>query len=126
MCDGPKCCPPPGGRLQGIIRPWLLLLLKEKDAHGYELLEKLKHNENICGIDPGFLYRTLRQFEEGGIVRSRWDEEGQGPARRVYTITDEGISYLHEWADHVRTTRERLGRFLTAYETYFNPGGENE
>ena len=90
MCDGPTCCPPPAGRLQGIIRPWLLLLLLENDAHGYELLEKLKRNENISGIDPGFLYRTLRQFEQGGIVRSRWDEEGQGPARRVYTITDEG------------------------------------
>jgi len=97
----------------------------ENDAHGYELLEKLKRNENISGIDPGFLYRTLRQFEKGGIVRSRWDEEGQGPARRVYTITDEGVSYLHAWAEHVRTTRERLGRFLAAYETYFHSGGGN-
>ena len=83
----------------------------ENDAHGYKLLEKLKHNENISGIYPGFLYRTLRQFEESGIVRSRWGEAGQGQARRVYTITDEGVTYLRAWAEHVRTTRERLEKF---------------
>ena len=123
---GPGFCGPPDGRMLGFIQPWLLLLLSEKSAHGYQLLEKLNQNEDTKGIDPGFLYRTLRQFEEDGLVKSSWDMEGRGPARRVYKITPDGIEYLHAWADHIRNTRERLGRLLSTYELHFKsqPTGE--
>jgi poly-beta-hydroxybutyrate-responsive repressor len=113
------CFGPPAGRVLGFIQPWLLLLLLEKPAHGYQLLDKLNQSDDTRGIDPGFLYRTLRKFEEDGLVRSSWDMEGQGPARRVYEITPDGIEYLHAWAGHVRSTRERLDRFLQAYESHF-------
>jgi poly-beta-hydroxybutyrate-responsive repressor len=113
------CFGPPAGRVLGFIQPWLLLLLLEKPAHGYQLLDKLNRSDDTRGIDPGFLYRTLRKFEEDGLVRSSWDMEGQGPARRVYEITPDGIEYLHAWAGHVRSTRERLDRFLQAYESHF-------
>ena len=113
------CCGPPSGRMLGFIQPWLLLLLSEKPAHGYQLLDKLNQKEDTRSIDPGFLYRTLRQFEEDGLVKSFWDMEGQGPARRVYEITADGIEYLHAWADHIHSTRERLGRFLETHESHF-------
>lgn len=113
------CCGPPSGRVLGFIQPWLLLLLSEKPAHGYQLLDKLNPNEDTHNIDPGFLYRTLRQFEKDGLVSSSWDTEGCGPARRVYEITTDGIEYLHAWAGHIRSTRERLGRFLETYESRF-------
>ena len=116
---GPGCGGLPSGRMLGFIQPWLLLLLSEKSAHGYQLLDKLNQNEDTRGIDPGFLYRTLRQFEEDGLVKSSWDMEGRGPARRVYEITPDGIEYLHTWVDHIRNTRERLGRFLQTYESRF-------
>jgi poly-beta-hydroxybutyrate-responsive repressor len=103
----------------GFIQPSLLLLLSEESAHGYQLLDKLNQNEDTKGMDPGFLYRTLRQFEEDGLVKSSWDMEGRGPARRVYEITADGVEYLHAWADHIRSTRERLGRFLETYKSHF-------
>jgi poly-beta-hydroxybutyrate-responsive repressor len=103
----------------GFIQPWLLLLLSDKSAHGYQLLDKLNQNEDTKGIDPGFLYRTLRQFEQDGLVKSSWDVEGRGPARRVYEITPDGVEYLHAWVDHIRSTRERLGRLLETYESRF-------
>lgn len=112
-------CGPPSSKMPGFIQPWLLMLLLEKPAHGYELLDKLNHNEDTRGVDPGFLYRTLRQFEEDGIVKSSWNVEGRGPARRVYEIAPDGIEYLHAWAEHVRNTRDRLGRLLDAYNSLF-------
>ncbi|MEA3253756.1 MAG: helix-turn-helix transcriptional regulator, partial [Chloroflexota bacterium] len=95
------------------------LLLSGESAHGYQLLDRLDQNEDTRSIDPGFLYRTLRQFEEDGLVKSSWDMEGRGPARRVYEITADGVEYLHAWAGHIRSTRERLGRFLETYESRF-------
>lgn len=116
---GPGFCSPPSGRMLGFIQPWLLLLLSEEPAHGYELLDKLNQNEDTRGMDLGFLYRTLRQFEQDGLVKSSWDVEGRGPARRVYEITPDGVEYLHAWIEHVRSTRERLGRLLETYESRF-------
>lgn len=112
-------CGPPHGRMLGFIQPWLLLFLSEESAHGYQLLDRLDQNEDTRSIDRGFLYRTLRQFEEDGLVKSSWDTGGHGPARRVYEITTDGIEYLHAWAGHIRSTRERLGRFLKTYESRF-------
>ena len=118
-----RCCPGKG-RVRGFMQPWLLLLLAQKPAHGYELMEQLTRDDETPGADPGLLYRTLRQFEQEGLVRSSWDTEGRGPARRVYEITEEGVEYLHAWAVNIRRTRERLDRFLAEYQTYFQSSEE--
>jgi PadR family transcriptional regulator len=129
MCDGHHeeemshegRCQRHGGRMRSLVQPRLLLLLAKKPTHGYELMERLGQEEDP-GVDPGLLYRTLRQFEEEGMVRSSWDTEGRGAARRVYEITDEGIDYLHAWAVNIRRSRERLERFLGDYEAHFQIG----
>lgn len=107
--------------MRGFLQPRLLLLLLKKPAHGYELLERLAEDD-MPGADPGLLYRTLRRLENGGCLRSTWDTEGQGPARRLYEVTPEGVEYLHAWAGRVRQMRRRLGRFLTEYEAHFDDG----
>jgi poly-beta-hydroxybutyrate-responsive repressor len=112
-------CLPPGGGVRGIVQPWLLLLLAQKPTHGYELMERLGQDENTPSVDPGLLYRTLRQFEQAGLVCSSWDTRGGGPARRVYQITDEGIDYLHAWAVKIRKIRKRMDRFFTEYQAHF-------
>ncbi len=118
-----RCCPPEG-RVRGFVQPWLLLSLAQKPAHGYELMEWLGQDEDTPRADPGLLYRTLRQFEQDGLVRSSWDTEGRGPARRVYEITDDGLEYLHAWAVNIRRSRGRLDRFLAEYQARFqSPSG---
>ena len=121
MCDtgqgrgrGCRC----GRHVRGFIQPQLLLRLARKAAHGYELMDALrsvKGDENLA--DPGLLYRTLRQFEEDGLVTSAWDTDGHGPARRVYQITDAGREYLEWWAADIRKTRAQLDQFLAEYES---------
>ena len=121
MCDrrrghghGCRC----GRQVRGFIQPRLLLLLAQKATHGYELMDALRSvegDENLA--DPGMLYRTLRQFEEEGLVTSDWDTHARGPARRVYQITEAGREYLEWWSADIRKTREQLGRFLTEYES---------
>jgi len=118
--DASEGCCPGKGRVRGFIQPWLLLLLAQKPTHGYELMEQLARDDETPGADPGLLYRTLRKFEQDGLVRSSWNTEGGGPARRVYEITGEGMEYLHAWAANIRRTRERLGRFLAEYESKFH------
>jgi PadR family transcriptional regulator PadR len=129
MCNGP-ChahngehaigeCGLSGGCVRGFLKPRLILLLLQKPAHGYELMEQLAEDADMPGADPGLLYRTLRQMEHEGLLRSTWDTEGQGPARRLYEVTPEGVDFLHAWAARVRQIRHRLGQFVKQYDTYF-------
>jgi PadR family transcriptional regulator, regulatory protein PadR len=118
MCDGSKSksacrC---GCEVRGLIQPRLLLLLRKKARHGYEMMEELRSipgSESMA--DPGLLYRTLRSLEELGAVRSTWDTTGRGPARRVYELTDIGHDQLESWAADVRASRSQLDKFLTEY-----------
>jgi DNA-binding PadR family transcriptional regulator len=98
----------------------LLVLLydekSEKECHGYSLAEKLKDfgfTDEELNIST--LYRTLRQMEQNGWVLSHWESGGQGPQRRVYSITAQGRDALDEWAKVLQRRRDRIGRLLDAY-----------
>lgn len=96
----------------------LLVLLYDEhsECHGYSLAEKLKSfgfAEQELNIST--LYRTLRHMEQNEWVCSRWVSGGQGPKRRVYSITPQGRDALDEWADVLRVRRERIGKLLDAY-----------
>jgi PadR family transcriptional regulator PadR len=112
----------PGGdwsvraRVERFGEPALLLLLRERPAHGYELLERLPELLPDERIDMGNLYRVLRALEEERLVSSEWSDDLPGPAKRTYAITDEGLRLLDAWIDGLRGTQERISDFLTRYE----------
>src|SRR5204863_6884714 len=64
----------------------------------------------------GNLYRVLRALEEDGLVRSEWQADAPGPAKRTYELSPEGRRLLDEWAAALRRSRERIDGFLERYE----------
>ncbi|MFP4498216.1 MAG: PadR family transcriptional regulator [Vulcanimicrobiota bacterium] len=74
------------------------MLKKKGETHGYSIIDELnQHSLTDSVIDPGALYRTLRQLEENRCVESSWDVSGTGPAKRTYKLTDDGEKHLEEW-----------------------------
>jgi poly-beta-hydroxybutyrate-responsive repressor len=102
-------------RLERFAEPAVLLLLRERPVHGYELLEQLPE---LTGerVDMGNLYRFLRLLEAEGLVSSRWDGEAPGPSKRIYELTDEGRALLDEWAAALRESQARTDAFLARFE----------
>jgi PadR family transcriptional regulator PadR len=103
------------GNLYRFVEPVVLLLLKRKGrSYGYDLSADLQqHALTDAEIERGALYRTLRQLERNGNVKSAWDTEKAGPARRVYRLTAKGEQHLEEWAtvlDHVSKSMARFVR----------------
>ena len=96
--------------------PALLLLLSERPAHGYELVEALERLTSGERVHMGNLYRVLRTLEREGLVASRWDADAPGAAKRVYELTDEGRRLLEAWAAALGRARDRIDVFLTRYE----------
>jgi DNA-binding PadR family transcriptional regulator len=101
------------GNLYRYIEPSILLILKEeKRSYGYDLSEKLAGLAlTDATIERAALYRTLRLLEENGYVISGWDVEGTGPARRVYTLTEQGRQRLREWTQVLRRTGQAMIAF---------------
>jgi|SRR5215213_6231018 len=105
-----------GGRIERFQVAAILLLLRERAAHGYDLLDRLPELTGDDRVDVGNLYRVLRSLEEQGLVRSEWDESIAGPAKRTYELTSDGSDALDRWAAALGGTRGRIEQFLTRYE----------
>ena len=98
-------------RVERFAEPAILLLLSERPAHGYDLLEQLPP---LVGerVDMGNLYRFLRGLEDDGIVRSQWQDDVPGPSKRVYELTDSGRQLLGQWAAALERARDGISAFL--------------
>ena len=105
-----------GGRIERFQVAALLLLLRERPAHGYDLLERLPELTGDQRVDVGNLYRVLRTLEEEGYVASEWDESVPGPAKRTYEITADGRAALDRWAAALTDTRDRIDLYLRRYD----------
>jgi PadR family transcriptional regulator PadR len=103
-------------RVERFTEPAILLLLRERPAHGYELLEHLPELTGEQRVEMGNLYRLLRALEEEGLLSSKWDETSPGPAKRRYAITERGRALLDQWVEALRRSQERTERFLERYE----------
>ncbi len=96
------------------VVPILLLMLREWSSYGYELMEKLGAF-GLSMMNPGTFYRTLRQMEKDGMVKSSWDTSEAGPARRVYSITEAGEAYLKYWAESLDQYQKMMDTFFRLY-----------
>jgi len=46
------------------------------------LIGKLKDSITDANFDPGAIYRTLRLLESEELIKSKWDTEETGPAKK--------------------------------------------
>ena len=102
------------GNLYRFVEPVVLLLLKKKGrSYGYDLSADLHlHALTDAEIERGALYRTLRQLEKNGNVKSEWQTDQAGPARRVYKLTRKGERHLEEWATVLEHVSKSMARFV--------------
>lgn len=107
-------------RLGGFLVPCILLLLKKQPAHGYELVEKLTELPFISSVpDPAVIYRHLRRLKDEEIVEARLEEGKGGPARKIYSLTPEGESYLKGWVNVIKDKKSSFESFIELYEKHY-------
>jgi len=121
----PWCNCYPAERPPRFLRPFLLLLLRERGGHGYELIDRMREMGLEYSIqDAGYVYRTLRSMEGKGLIASKWDTANAGPAKRVYEITPQGVQVLHEWAHTLENIKDSLEEFLRRYKELVEKKGD--
>src|SRR4030042_6103027 len=109
-------CSCTGGRASRYLVPALLLLLAEKSSHGYELTERYSEfGFTEAGYDPGAIYRTLKLLEADGFIKSRWKTGSTGPAKKIYSITPEGIEMMSSWESDIKRRLNIFEQFLQRF-----------
>ena len=103
---------------KNFMTPWVLLVLKQWDLHGYLILQQL-NRMGFPDVDHATLYRELRRLEKDGYVASAWETGNSGPARRVYSITDAGEQMLLGWTDVVSGYQKMITGFFDLYSQVF-------
>jgi PadR family transcriptional regulator, regulatory protein PadR len=103
-----------GNRPTNWLRPMMLLSIREWDSYGYELMERAS-TLGFEKMNPGTMYRALRQMEKDGDVESSWETSRGGAARRMYTITDAGEAHLGLWAKSLGKYQQSMDAFFRLY-----------
>jgi len=107
---------------QGDLRLLALALIAEQPRHGYEIIKVLEDKtEGWYAPSPGIVYPTLTYLEEAGYVTAQTDG-----AKRLYTITAEGRTYLEANRDFVDAVLERLGAVGERVRTRRSEEGDND
>jgi DNA-binding PadR family transcriptional regulator len=76
----------------------LLGLLEERPRHGYEL--KHLHDRLFGGgkeLRFGQVYASLSRLLRDGLITVEAIERDEGPDRKLYAITAQGVARLEEW-----------------------------
>jgi poly-beta-hydroxybutyrate-responsive repressor len=79
------------------------------------MIEEYLRGVGFLSLEMSTLYRTLRQLEKDGLLRSTWEPGPTGPARRVYSLTDVGRTWLDQWAGALDMYRQMLDQFFGLY-----------
>jgi PadR family transcriptional regulator PadR len=87
---------------KGVLELCVLCLVAQQDRYGYELVEVVCQSFEIS---EGTIYPLLRRLTNEGLFSTYLLESNEGPPRKYYKITDEGLKMkerlLSEWKHFV-------------------------
>ncbi|ATH59399.1 PadR family transcriptional regulator [Staphylococcus nepalensis] len=83
---------------KGALELIVLLIIKKDDQYGYSLVQNISRYMSIA---EGTVYPLLRRLVKNGELTTYYQPSTEGPARKYYRITDQGIQrladLLQEW-----------------------------
>ncbi|OAB38370.1 PadR family transcriptional regulator [Paenibacillus glacialis] len=94
---------------KGVLELCVLVLTAKKDRYGYELVEQISRRFEIA---EGTIYPLLRRLASEGLFSTYLSESMEGPPRKYYKITDQGMTVLNElvteWEKFAGGVREMI------------------
>lgn len=91
----------------------LLGFMEAAPRHGYDL--KRSYDAHFAEMRPirfGQIYATLSRLERDGLVELAETTPGQGPDRKTYAITADGVTDLENWYDEPEPSQSPIDSTL--------------
>lgn len=87
--------------LRGVLDVCLMAVVAEEPAYGYEMTRRLR-DAGLGAVADGSIYPALARLERGGRVETFRVRSEEGPSRKYYRLTADGLAALDaartEWA----------------------------
>ena len=108
-----ESCSCKGSNLDKLIQPSVLILLSHHEKmHGYAIVQELEKAEP-GGIDKAGVYRTLKLMEERDHISSSWEDEKDGPSKKMFSLTKFGYYCLMNWMGTLRDYRDKVDNIIS-------------
>jgi len=96
---------------KGVLEYCILLILQKEPAYATDIIRELQEAKLI--VVEGTLYPLLTRLKNSSLLKYEWIESNQGPPRKYYALTEDGILFLSEleiaWADINNTINHLKG-----------------
>jgi DNA-binding PadR family transcriptional regulator len=91
-----------------------MAILSQAPAHGYVLVQRLSELNLFAEEppDPSGIYKTLKEMEKEGLVKSAWELGDSGPAKRRYELSGDGRVCLQRWGATLKAYRAHIDGLL--------------
>lgn len=91
---------------KGVLEYAVLLLLRRQPLYASDIIRRLKEARLI--VVEGTLYPLLMRLKKDGLLDYEWVESTQGPPRKYYRLTAEGLALLGELEQAWRELNETI------------------
>ena len=95
---------------RGTLELCVLSILARRDCYGYELVNAISESMHIT---EGTIYPLLKRPKDDGNITSYLVESTEGPPRKYYKITNNGLAKTKElegqWIQFYRSINKILG-----------------
>ena len=103
----------PSQLLRGALDGAVLAVLAREDGYGYDVLRRLRA-AGLTAVGDASVYGTLRRLYRAGALKSYVRASDEGPHRRYYGLTPEGVETLADARRTWTTFSAALDALLTS------------
>ncbi len=79
---------------KGVLEYCILSVMNNKRAYASDIIKELKKAKLI--VVEGTLYPLLTRMKKAELLSYQWEESKQGPPRKYYFLTEEGVNFQQE------------------------------
>ncbi|MDX8047687.1 PadR family transcriptional regulator [Gracilibacillus sp. S3-1-1] len=94
---------------KGVFELAILLLIRNKPMYGYELTNQLNYIP-LFTLADGSIYPILKRMVNKKWVEAYWQESMEGPRRKYYKITEEGLEIVQQRMNDYKELYQALER----------------
>ena len=84
---------------KGVLEYCILSIISRQEVYTSDILDALRQADLL--VVEGTLYPLLSRLKNNGLLKYRWQESTDGPPRKYFTLTEEGVQLLEalnqEW-----------------------------
>lgn len=98
--------------LKGSLEGCVLRIIDIKDEiYGYDILKILKER-GFEDISEGTLYPLYTRLQKNGLIKSTIKKSSLGPARKYYSLTEDGKIELKEFIKEWNSMSNNINRIM--------------